>query len=364
MKLYIIIAIIFIMIYLNRGESNVENFSKATYKSSCGNYPTLLKKVMDEREMTQSSNYDYYMPCSYNSCEKDVLAFENKSGKKLFFIDGCDVLASKLELWTTIKNYFGKDAYKYVPLTYLLEDKQDLKDFPKHFEENKKKNPNQMYILKNYEQRQEGLKLTKDLNTIMDGIKSGWYLVQDYLYNPYIINKRKINLRYYLLIVCKNGTITGYIHRNGFIYYTPKYYDPNNMDFERHITTGYIDRQVYAENPLTLKDFREHLDKQGLRLSEKHDRNINQLFNNIMKALSKSICKNKKLDKNIRFQLFGCDIAPDSNLEPKLIEINKGPDLDAKDERDKQVKIKVQQDLFKKIEEDTTDINNEFTKIY
>ena len=50
-----------------------------------------------------------------------------------------------------------------------------------------------MYVLKNYAQRQEGIKLTRDLDEILDGYKNGWYLAQDYLYKPYLINKRKIN---------------------------------------------------------------------------------------------------------------------------------------------------------------------------
>ena len=42
---------------------------------------------MEERNMkNDKEDYDYYIPCSYNSCEKDVLAFENKEkGKKIYF---------------------------------------------------------------------------------------------------------------------------------------------------------------------------------------------------------------------------------------------------------------------------------------
>ena len=40
------------------------------------------------------------------------------------------------------------------------------------------------------------------------------------------------------------------------MYYTPKFFQPNSIDKDRNITTGYIDRQVYVENPLTTQDFR------------------------------------------------------------------------------------------------------------
>ena len=63
-----------------------------------------------------------------------------------------------------------------------------------------------------------------------------------------------------MLVVCAGGKISAYIHSDGFLYYTPKYYDPDDMDFDKHITTGYVDRKVYELNPLTLQDFRDYLD--------------------------------------------------------------------------------------------------------
>ena len=204
-----------------------------------------------------------------------------------------------------------------------------------------------MYVLKNYYQRQEGIKLTRDLDEIKTGLKNGWYLVQDYIYDPYIIDKRKINFRYYMLVTCHNGKINGYIHKDGFLYYTPEYYDPNDMVFDKHITTGYIDRKIYDKNPLTLENFREHLDNKNKGSSKVWDKSVKKLMARVMKAISQKICKNKKLQNHFRFQLFGCDVAPDNKLGCKLMEINKGPDLDAKDERDQKVKLQVQLDIFK-----------------
>jgi hypothetical protein len=376
MRIYIVLLILLglILILQYCEKYNLEKFAelkKLKYSTDCGDVPELLGKVMGERNMEKTrDDYDYYIPCSYNSCEKDVLAFENKEkGKKIFLIDGCDWIASKLALWELLKDQYGKDASKYMPTTHLLEDKKDLENFPKHFEENKKLRPDQMYVLKNYAQRQEGIKLTRNLNEIIGGLKEGWYLAQDYVYNPFIIANRKINFRYYLLVVCRNGKIEGYIHKDGFIYYTPKHYEEHDMDFDKHITTGYIDRKVYELNPLTLQDFRDYLDcekrveseadtkwkclsnnKTGL--SKVWDASAENLMNKVMEAISKKICKNNKLNNHVRFQLFGCDLAPDANLGCTLMEINKGPDLNAKDERDKQVKIQVQRDIFKIIDPD------------
>lgn len=343
--LLIIFSLIILLLFLS---SNYEMFQNDCY------IPELLQKAMNEKNINEK---DIYIPCSYNSCESDALKFVNQSNKKLFLIEGCDQLASKLDLWSLLKQEFGPNASFFMPETYLLENKEDINKFPEHFRINSMTNNNQMYVLKNYAQRQEGIKLSRDLNEIMNGLSKGWYLVQDYIYNPFLINKRKINMRYYLLIVCSNNKINGYIHQNGFMYYTPEYYDANDMSFKKHITTGYIDRKVYETNPLTLEDFRKYI---GPNKTEIFDNNVNYLMNNVMKAVSKKICNNKDLQNNLRFQLFGCDIAPDAELNVKLMEINKGPDLGAKDERDKKTKLQVQIDIFNVLENK----ENKFVKIF
>jgi len=90
-------------------------------------------------------------------------------------------------------------------------------------------------------------------------------------------------------------------------------------------------------------------------------------MNKVMKAISKKICSNKKLNNHVRFQLFGADLAPDANLGVKLMEINKGPDLDAKDERDKQVKLNVQRDIFTIVDPEqglSSERGTKFVKIF
>lgn len=353
MNLLILLIIISLIILFTKNKK--ENFTKI---ESCKYIPTLFHQVMKENNLNDN---DIYVPCTYNTCETDIIRFENEPATKIYMIDGCDVLASKLELWRVLRNYFGKNANKYMPTTYLLEDKDDIINFPKHFEENKKQRPNHMYVLKNYEQRQEGIKLTRNLEEILEGLKQGWYLVQDYLYNPFIISKRKINFRYYLLITCINGKIEAYSHNDGFLYYTPEFYDENDINSKKHITTGYIDRKIYEENALTLEDFREHLDKTDKNLRHVWNKNAENLLKNVMLALSPNICKNKKLNHHIRFELFGCDLAPSNTLEAKLMEINKGPDMNAKDARDKLVKLTVQRDIIKIINNNHN--NHKFIKL-
>ena len=67
---------------------------------------------------------------------------------------------------------------------------------------------------------------------------------------------------------------------------------------------------------------------------------------------------------NTTFQLFGADVAPNQYLDAQLIELNKGPDMGAKDKRDKDVKMKVQEDLFDLLGVINSNKKNEFKLIW
>lgn len=342
--------------------NNVEMFGN--YKSSCDRLPSAIQHALDTRDIkkVKDDSWDYYLPCGYNRCESDILSFKNnKTGKKIFMIDGCDWVASKVGLWKLIKKEFGRYSHYIMPETFILSDSEDIENFKKFYLEKKQKNSDCKFILKNFKQRQEGLRLANDLTTIFNSVGDGFKIVQDFLENPYIVSGRKVNLRYYLLITCYKGTIKGYLYRDGFVYYTPKFFKKNSMDFKETITTGYIDRKVYEENPLTTQDFR---DKIGKEKATKFDNNVVLTMKAVMKALSKEICSNKKLDQHTRFQIFGADIAPDENLNVTIMEINKGPDIGFKDEKDGALKKNMVEDVFKIIEPLEGDLPHNFEKIF
>jgi hypothetical protein len=83
-------------------------------------------------------------------------------------------------------------------------------------------NKKDIYILKKNIQRKEGLKLTSDLNTILNAKDESYKVVQKYLTNLYLINKRKVNLRIYLLILIKDNKIYFYMSNIGKCIYTNK----------------------------------------------------------------------------------------------------------------------------------------------
>lgn len=342
---YIILVLIMYIIF------NQYNENFGNYKTSCksNNLPRLLKKAMIEHGLKlNQKELDYYMPCSYNKCEKMVRELKGSNNKKIFMIDGCDTIASKTTIFTTLKNKYGDKACDVMPETFNLKKKKEVKRFIEHFKNSKRKNPYHKFIMKNRYQRQQGLKIVNRIKQINKEMKRNkYYLIQDYLNNPYLINRRKVNLRYYLVIICRNGKVEGYIYKDGFVYYTPEYFDYHSIDSKKNITTGYIDRQVYLENPLTTQDFRNHL---GPSKAAYFDKVVARKFYLMVDALKDKICNINKYPNSTLFQLFGADIAPSDKLDAHLMEINKGPDIGGKDERDSKLKFNMLKGIFELVD--------------
>lgn len=321
-----------------------------------------IKKIINKYNIKEAHNvsdasWSLYLPCDYNYIDQEIEMIDTtnlSTDKKFFIINNCDELTSKSSIWTHLIQKYGLNgATKIMPKTYRLNEDIDM--FNHDFSGDK------LYIMKKNIQRQEGLKITNDKQTILNGHKDGYIIVQDLLQNPYLIDGRKTNMRFYLLILTKNNELNAYVHKEGFMYYTKNKFVPGVLDPNVNITTGYIDRSVYDKNPLTLGDLRKHLDKQKNRLSlaeiqilEEGNTISKEVFFRIYKMLAKvveavryKLLAKNKLNDYLCFQIFGVDVALSDTLEPQLMEVNKGPDLGSKDERDGEIKEKVITDIFK-----------------
>ena len=339
-----------------------------------------LKKILDENKLEYTNKdenkWNLYLPCTYDDINDEINNINinnNNNDKRLFIINNADFLTGKDYLWEYIVKYYGTEkASQMIPMSYILSDKNDISRLKREYQKNK------LYILKKNIQRQEGLKITDSLEEMLNAEKDNFVIAQELLQNPYTINERKINMRFYVLVICKNNKIDVYVFNNGFMYYTKDLFQKNNKNFGPNITTGYIDRWIYEVNPLTHEDFKKYLDndtrklsnielelrQQNNKISEVTFNRIYDLLKNIFISFNGKICGGK-LNDHLTFQLFGVDIAIDDNLYPKIMEMNKGPDMSAKDERDGSIKYKCTKDILKLvgvINEPNTD--NGFIQIF
>jgi len=293
-------------------------------------------------------NFDLYLPCSYDNVEKEMSIMPIKKDAKYFIIDGCDSIVAKDWMWENLLEYYGdiNKVLKLVPQSYILSNPNDIKRFNYDYSAN----DNKLYIMKKNIQRQEGLLITNNKNTITNGRNEKYVVVQELLQNPFTINSRKINMRFYVLVISKNilGDYNVFVHKNGFMYYTKVPFKKNSLEFDENITTGYIDRRVYDENPLTHDDMRSYLTINNYDSKQFFD-GANKIIHDVFIAFKGKMCKNQRFVNNVTFQLFGVDMAVDDQLNCLCIEVNKGCDMGAKCERDSQVKQNVVSDVLTEI---------------
>ena len=306
----------------------------------CDNITKPFKDIIDSNEVTFTSNFkdaNLILFTDYSLIDQNFnkLPFKRDKLYYVYGISGSDEMANKASLALNMRmsNY-----EQYIPKTYVLYNSQDMRSF------GKESSSNNIYILKKNIQRQEGNLITSDIKYIKEkAFNDGYVVCQELLQDPYLVNGRKINIRIYLLVLMTKDRNEFYIYNNGFMYYTPNKFVPNTKEAEYNITTGYIDRRVYDENPLTLQDFHQYLGKDDASLLSK---NMITTFSALKESYQDVLGRKNNKENILNFNIFGVDIAPNEKLDTIIIEINKGPDLSYKDERDKAVKLSMVRDVL------------------
>ena len=347
-------------------EEHMVNISKPTRTATWGNdnqcgykMSQTFTDIMKKNNINQSKKDDWliYYPCSYNNIDQEIKNINpTNKDQRIFIIDNADQLSSKSNLWgNLIKKYGREEALKMAPPTYRLNYNLDMNLFKKEYD------PDKIYIMKKNIQRQEGLKITNNKDEIINGKDLGYVVVQELLQDPYIINDRKTNMRFYILLVCQNNELAAYVHKNGFMYYTRMPFQKKTITDGPNITTGYIERWIYKVNPLSHDDFRNYLDAPDRKLNDAEQQLVNNnqqlskvvfdriydLIKKMIVAIEHNVCTESHLKDYITFQLFGIDIATNDKLESVVIECNKGPSIECFDGDDCKVKQAVAGDIFK-----------------
>jgi len=384
--LIILIICLIIFLYIIKNFNNYEsyeNFSNSENESQYSYYRCnektlsgIIKKVFDNNNIVQSNDdWNIYMPCGYNNIEqelKNILIKNKLKNKYIFGLNGCDTMVSKNKIWESLVKCYGrKYSSTLMPESYVLDDPNEMEIFRKNYNPSK----NEIYILKKNIQRKEGLKLTKDYFEIIEGSTDNYKVAQKYITELYLINDRKVNLRIYLLIVIKNNIIYFYTSKKGKCIYTNKKYNHNDLDFESNITSYNLDMNIYKENPRNFEELKAYIDAKTVINQNIYDNletnsgdylfnKIDILMKEISVCLSKIFFQSKNISETITFQLFGADVIFDKNLHPYLLEMNKGPDMSARDTIDEKMKLSVQSDVFKTIGIIKNNEENSFYLIY
>lgn len=278
----------------------------------------LLNKLSDQHIFKHISNIPYY------------------NFKYLYTLVSIDEIASKSRLYDLMRKNNVEELHDIFPLSYITTNSFDLEALNNVMKVNDK-----IVILKSNLQQQKGCCI---VDSLQDLNLNNYVIAQELLQDPYLIKGRKINLRIYALIsINMKNEFDMWLYNDGFLYYTPKQFQRNSTSFQANITTGYGDREFYRNNPLTLQDFESFLGKYETEVLQF---NIRNLFETLFKSIKTHLLQIESHFKLNKFALFGCDIAVDSKLNLKLMEMNKGPDLSFKDTRDKNLKLNLVDDML------------------
>ena len=247
-----------------------------------------------------------------------------------------------------------KDDYNYMPFKYILpQDRDTVQEIMKEYNIF---NIKEIYIVKPLASTHgKGVRILTDPTTVpTKGI------LEKYIYNPHLINRRKYDMRIYVLVTGFRP-LKIYIYDNGIIRFCSEKY---TTDAEK-LNNNYIHVTNYSVNKALdiLRKGEQEIDYEvkwsllalkGYFLEKKI--NFEPIWKRIKDIVIKTILsvfdlstpalKSFKLTSCNLFELYGFDIILDNQLNPWLLEVNINPSLNCDMDVDTKVKSKLITDIL------------------
>jgi len=177
--------------------------------------------------------------------------------------------------------------------------------------------------------------------TVVDSVKQlskmrfQTHLVQNYLSNPHLINQRKWDMRTYVLVT-SSVPMRAYVYNKGIVRFATAKYDPNAKHGgkkSQYLTNTSINKKYAGDNVTSItKSFAElsiELNALG--------RSFDDLFEEMRMAISVVFLSAEfewdryfhkhSIDCPSCYQLLGVDLIVDSEMKPKVIEVNGQPSM-------------------------------------
>lgn len=254
------------------------------------------------------------------------------------------ILTDKKFLCKIMKKYYeslGKDPGSNIPLTFHIESipSSSFEDFVNYHQCSVLKDENILWIVKPGENsnRGNGIFVTNDIHQITETIKSEpshSFIIQKYIDRPFLISKRKFDIRLFTLVTSVNSIIQCYFYKEGYLRTSSKEFTTKNLSNNLiHLTNDAI--QKHAEdygkyengNKLSYSDFQRYLDLHNKQVNFIEDI-LPQIKNVVKDTIKASFLKIDEKKRTHSFEILGYDFLLDSELRPWLIEVNTNPCLE------------------------------------
>ena len=154
-------------------------------------------------------------------------------------------------------------------------------------------------------------------------------IIQKYLDNPFLYNKRKFDIRCYVLV---DHNLNVFYCREGHLKGSSEKYDLNVNNKFIHITNHSLQKKsanfekYEFGNEMSYQDFKNFLQDEKISL-DSFDKLVNEikyLIEISMKSIGKKLIANEKI---LSFEIFGYDFIIDNKFKPWILEINNNPGL-------------------------------------
>ena len=366
-KIIFIIILVSLLYYLllnnNNQQINNQQKHKANlyYQNPVGKINKITKSVLKDLNFKHTSKQEQdwilYIPKNYNYVELELIEIKPHNDHQLIYaIKGCDSLCSKNQLWFNLRYLYGREkASSIIPETFNINDIDDVNSFKEKFPlDDINQNNKEIFILKKNIQGKKGLLLVNNPEkALREGKLNNFKVIQKYIPNPFTVNKRKLNLRLYVVIICYQGKQEWLLFKEGKCIYSNKRYDKDNslrgeylQDKEQHFTSLNLDiNKVYLDEalPESLNDLKQYL---GYNVFQDVMNKILFILTQVKHVYKFKLGNLDTLQNNKCFQLFGLDFIMDEHLKPYLLEFNKGPSMGIKSPKDKELKTNVITSIF------------------
>ena len=154
-------------------------------------------------------------------------------------------------------------------------------------------------------------------------------IIQKYLDRPLLYNKRKFDIRCFVLI---DYDLNLFFFREGHLKASSELYNLNDRNRFIHITNYSLQKksskfETYEEgNEISYSDFKKFLESQNIPLSN-FDKMISQMKLLVEISMKSVGTKFLKTNPVLSFEIFGYDFIIDNEFKPWILEINNNPGL-------------------------------------
>ena len=354
--------------YNNNYSQSVVQSTTNYYFKLIGNECLLVKKLLEDNGFIQSRSGEPWT-IAWSSGHIKLTSYEKLSKyQKMNHFPRSNELTRKDLLYknlSKLKELFPGTKFDFLPESYILPNEFTfLKD-------RMDKNPNQFWIVKPVASSQgRGIFLTKNINDIPSNHQT---IASRYITNPFLINKKKFDLRIYAFVT-SIIPLRIYRFKEGLTRFSANKYNLDVNDRCAHLTNyavnknnkNYIQNDSpfevdYNSSKWTLTSLKQYLEENGINsdlIFEKIDDIIIKTFisceNNLVNAISKYCSYQENC-----FELYGFDILIDEHLNCWLMEVNLSPNLHFDAAIDLKIKGEMIAEIFDLIRIVPYDIRNE-----